>query len=60
MRDIRLETEEEMVSPYQALGYNRGKNELPDKIPEEEKRAVDEFFVSGGESLLSKVRYGEK
>jgi hypothetical protein len=28
---------------------------LPDKMPEEEKKVIEDFFVSGGESLLSKV-----
>jgi len=59
MRDIRLNTEEEQeddeISPYQALGANKSQVELPDKIPEEEKKAIDDFFISGGESLLSKV-----
>ena len=30
---------------------------LPDKMPEEEKKVVEDFFVSGGESLLSKVPF---
>ena len=63
MRDIRLASQEEQdeedeVSPYQALGVNRSANGfLPDKMPEEEKKVVDDFFVSGGESLLSKVSF---
>ena len=35
---------------------NKSANKLlPDKMPEEEKKVIEDFFVSGGESLLSKV-----